>query len=362
MAKFFYFPFGQHGDIGTPVPDAAQDNGSVSYYAGFGSEYQLPLAGGGQALPINRVQFNSMMNDITGAINNIQTQGIPSWIGPSPDSPPLYSGNYPYPKNALVYYSDGNVYQSLIANNQDTPGATVNWYNLSVNAGGVPIGSVIAQASPIAPPNYLACNVPNTTGNGISRTTYAALLSAITVTRTGTTTSSSPTVLMANTSGLTVGAAVEGSAIPAGTTVLSFVVNTSVTLSQNATSTVTGPLVFFPWGNGDGSTTFYLPYLSRRNIIGDGGTPSSSAFPGAYVGNTGGEETHMLALNELAPHTHDSPANGHYLTLNPGGTGGGTTPTYTSSGVTGDVTGLSAQVAFNEMQPGAVMLMCIKYQ
>ena len=50
------------------------------------------------------------------------------------------------------------------------------------------------------------------------------------------------------------------------------------------------------WGIGDGSTTFNLPDLRRRTTIGAGGT--GSATIGNSVGNTGGEEDHVLTQDE----------------------------------------------------------------
>lgn len=50
------------------------------------------------------------------------------------------------------------------------------------------------------------------------------------------------------------------------------------------------------WGAGDGSTTFNVPNLARRTMVGKGGTGSGTL--GNAVGNTGGAETVNLA------HTH----------------------------------------------------------
>lgn len=57
------------------------------------------------------------------------------------------------------------------------------------------------------------------------------------------------------------------------------------------------------WGIGDGTTTFGVPDARRRVPVGKGG--AGTATLGNAVGNTGGEETHVQALGELAAHTHN---------------------------------------------------------
>lgn len=57
------------------------------------------------------------------------------------------------------------------------------------------------------------------------------------------------------------------------------------------------------YGAGDESTTFALPDLRRRNPVGVGGDWS--------LGDTGGEETHVLITTELAAHTHTGPSHTH---------------------------------------------------
>ena len=57
------------------------------------------------------------------------------------------------------------------------------------------------------------------------------------------------------------------------------------------------------YGEGDGSTTFNLPDISGRLIIG-----SSSSHP---VASVGGEETHVLTSQEMAEHTHVVGQHGH---------------------------------------------------
>ncbi len=56
------------------------------------------------------------------------------------------------------------------------------------------------------------------------------------------------------------------------------------------------------WGVGDGATTFGLPDSRRRVAVGSGGAGTGTL--GNAVGNTGGEETHVLTLAESPAHTH----------------------------------------------------------
>ena len=56
------------------------------------------------------------------------------------------------------------------------------------------------------------------------------------------------------------------------------------------------------YGAGDGSTTFNLPDLERRAIVGAGGMASTAL--GNTVGATGGSETHTLTTSEMPRHTH----------------------------------------------------------
>lgn len=61
------------------------------------------------------------------------------------------------------------------------------------------------------------------------------------------------------------------------------------------------------YGVGDGTTTFNIPNLQRRVIMGSGGTrPPVTDGPNTAVGNVGGFETHTLALHEMPTHFHTS--------------------------------------------------------
>ena len=53
------------------------------------------------------------------------------------------------------------------------------------------------------------------------------------------------------------------------------------------------------YGQGDGTTTFNLPDLSGKVVIGVSNTHA--------LGSTGGEETHVLTIAEIPSHTHSVP-------------------------------------------------------
>lgn len=124
------------------------------------------------------------------------------------------------------------------------------------------------------------------------------------------------------------------------------------------------------WGAGDGSTTFNIPNMSRRTVVGSGG--AGTATLAASVGSTGGAETHTLTNSELPTSTYSASTTGTcnftsvYTTSSIGGSthGGGTSGRSTiSSGTITATTTVSdnhGNGAHNNMQPSAVVLMIIK--
>lgn len=125
------------------------------------------------------------------------------------------------------------------------------------------------------------------------------------------------------------------------------------------------------WGAGDGSTTFNLPALKRRSTVGLGGT--GTAVLGNAVGNTGGTETHTLALTDIPSGTYTAKFN--YVAATAGNSGTTfssvqTTGTPNTSAPTGSYTvnvGVTdnfaspSQTAVSLYQPAAVMNKIIKY-
>lgn len=170
MAKFFVFPFAEDGDK-TAIPDDTQISGSVSYEQGFGLDYQKNLLTDPQAKPFPRAQFNQLMYDMTDAIRQYQTHGVPDFITSAEN------GGVPYPYDiwALVRYDAGSgvqLYQSLEDNNTALPSDTTKWRIIAGQQ--VPIGTMLDFAGNAAPAGYLNCD-----GSAVSRTTYADLFAVI---------------------------------------------------------------------------------------------------------------------------------------------------------------------------------------
>ncbi len=129
------------------------------------------------------------------------------------------------------------------------------------------------------------------------------------------------------------------------------------------------------YGSGDGSTTFNLPDLKGRVIVGVG---TGSGLSTRALGAKGGEESHTQTINEMPSHTHNVYDPGHYHTTyigrddgnnstNPGqappGDAGATTyGVNTYSAYTGiSIYNNGGGNAFNVMQPYIVLNYIIKY-
>jgi microcystin-dependent protein len=66
------------------------------------------------------------------------------------------------------------------------------------------------------------------------------------------------------------------------------------------------------YGNGDGSTTFNVPNLKGRHIMG----VDSTASEFDVLGETGGEKKHLLTVDEMPTHSHNviDPGHAHGIT------------------------------------------------
>lgn len=169
------------------------------------------------------------------------------------------------------------------------------------------VGTILPWSGFVPPPNYLFSY-----GQELSRTTYSVLLAAITQVQNITCQSGSPTLTsVADTSQLPIGARVESACVSASSSVISKTVNT-VTLNTNAIVSVTATATFFPWGEGNGLTTFNTPDLRGAYLPGRcnmGGASCSLLSNPNYndpnaINGVGGSQTAILAAVNLPPHTH----------------------------------------------------------
>lgn len=351
MAYFFVYPFGTSGNK-TTVPTSGSISGSMSYEFGFTTNYELELGVDAGALPVPRDQTNQLYFDITTAIRQYQTLSVPDWIA-SVDN---LGSPFSYGIYARVRYDAGGgvqVYENQVANNTAVPGVDSTWTIISGNATGVPTGTVIDFAGVTPPSGYLKCD-----GSAVVRSTYVSLKSEITFTQNGTTTNTLATISgLTSTADMFAGMPLEGTGITTGTTILSVDGPNDITMNAPATASATVPITFYPWGAGNGTTTFNVPDLRRMTTIGEGG--SGTATIGNLVGQTGGEESHLMTTDELVAHVHPPLSPATSFTGSTGGAqslgGGGDHSEQGSTGINA-----TAGNAFNIIQKSAVMNKCIK--
>jgi microcystin-dependent protein len=149
-------------------------------------------------------------------------------------------------------------------------------------------------------------------GQAVSRATYANVLGAITKTTTGTPTNGSNTLTSVGADlrnlGF-IGAFIEGTNIPLGTTITA-IAATTITMSANATGSPGSVAIrILPYGQGDGVTTFNFPdrrgrVTAARDDMGGsaaGRLTSSSAagLDGTKLSGVGGSEGATISQAQL---------------------------------------------------------------
>jgi microcystin-dependent protein len=188
------------------------------------------------------------------------------------------------------------------------------------------VGEITAYAGRAAPSGWLLCD-----GANVSRATFAGLFDVLCPTLGAVTiTIASPGVVTLTAHNLRSGDRIRLSttgALPTGlATGTDYFVNridantfnlrtTAGGANINTSGTQSGvhTAVFFAFGAGDGSTTFTLPDLRGRVPVGGdamGGTAAArmtsagSGIFGEALGQSGGAQTHVLTVAQLAAHTH----------------------------------------------------------
>lgn len=164
------------------------------------------------------------------------------------------------------------------------------------------VGTIKPWAGMTAPNQYQF-----TYGQEVSRVTYSALFTAITSTQPGFCTSGSPTISgLSDTTNFWIGMSVETSCVAAGFTTVVSKTSSTVDLAVNANVTTNSNIIFFPWGNGNHTTTFNLPDFRGFAIAGNNimGGVASSILTTTYFGATdpnssgaaGGSQSNSITL------------------------------------------------------------------
>lgn len=117
---FFRVPFAANGDKET-VPEAANNEGFVSFTQGYGVDYAKDPGADAHAKPVERESMNFVLNAITGAVRQYQTHGYPEWITPADNIGTAFG----YDAGVVVLYN-GILYLSLVAANFATPGTDIS--------------------------------------------------------------------------------------------------------------------------------------------------------------------------------------------------------------------------------------------
>ena len=103
------------------------------------------------------------------------------------------------------------------------------------------------------------------------------------------------------------------------------------------------------YGPGDGSTTFNLPNLVDRTVVGVGDAPAQLA---TVLGDAGGADDHTLTATELPPHKHKNAYGSSNRNPPPGGG--------SANRRTGTMPAAGGGTAHTNVQPYLALKYCIK--
>jgi hypothetical protein len=213
----------------------------------------------------------------------------------------------------------------------------------------VPVGGVIDFGGFVIPAHFYLCD-----GAAKNRVRDYLLFNALTTVETVTLTTGVATFTVVSNADYHIGMAIEGTGVPAATTI-SNIVGTTITMSANATATGPSAIRFFAWGAGDGSTTFNVPDLQGNVRAGANGSLLSGVNG---VGLSGGSSTHTLTKAELPDPLTTTAQN---VTVGDTGAPFGVIQSSGTYG-TGTVSNQGGGQPHSIVQPTKLFKTCIRYQ
>lgn len=177
------------------------------------------------------------------------------------------------------------------------------------------VGTIKAYSGFIAPNQYVFAY-----GQEFTRASYPEALAALTSQQNINCSSGSPTLTgLSSTEQLSIGSDIETSCLNSGATIISKTTST-VTASSNAVISTSTSARFFPYGNGNGSTTFNLPDLRGRIVAGrdNMGGIASNRIPSVYssLGGSGGNANVTLSTANLPPYSPSGSITNGAITTN----------------------------------------------
>ena len=184
-----------------------------------------------------------------------------------------------------------------------------------------PVGTVLPYSGFAIPTNWQLAY-----GQPLNRVTFASLLTAITISNTAVSCTATSTTLtgFASTAQFSAGEPIEATCLPSNTTIASITNSTTIVVSAAAVSSGALTAVVFPWGNGDGNSTFNVPDLRGRTFAGAdamGGTAANlltASYYGASAaapGISGGSQSLTLVAANLPPYTPTGSVSTPTITL-----------------------------------------------
>lgn len=262
-----------------------------------------------------------------------QANPIPLGISGKPANPIYGDGSY----RQLVKDQFNNTIWDFTTASTNGGGSTP--VTPTVGDGNI-VGTILPWSGLVAPPNYVFAY-----GQAINRADYPLFFSTVTFSSNVICTATLNVLSgLADTQSIRLGSFVEAPCVPPGAQVTAKSLN-SVTISSPASISEAASATFFPWGNGNASTTFNVPDLRGNTLVGRtnmGGVAStnltfpfygagSGAGPDA-LGAPGGSQSRALSLGNLPVYTPAGTiTNGVIVNTVTGGTLGGTSTSTTVS-------------------------------
>lgn len=357
--RSLHLPETEAGSAAATTLPVAEDR--ASKYLAFDASGNPVVSAGGFSTPVVTAFMETVLDDTTAAAART-TLGVPSTAESNEQGDNVFriTGSADATKK-LAFEVDGLTTATT---------RTVTPADYNIRLGNLPAGiGCLPYAGSSIPTGWLECD-----GSAVSRTTYAALFTAISTTwgsGDGSTTFNVPDMR----GRVPIGAGT-GTVTASGTNGDVDTAADTLTVASNNTKWITGQAVTFTLTSGTitgltSGNTYYVIRASSTTVklasslaLAQAGTAVdmtaksspvwtiTHTYTARTLGESGGEETHAMSSTELLAHTHDTVAVP---------TGGGLAAggfQATASGSTGSTGG---NAAMNTMQPFATMKFIISY-